>query len=136
MKRGDRHDREWFDDLLISPARLGIVAALAAGESLTFTELKRTTRLSDGNLHVQTRKLEGAGYVRMSQVTKGRKTVTTFSLTNEGLHALKFLTRKLQALLASKGGIMRPSAPPPRPDGSQVWQAKGQRTRPAAKEVS
>ena len=43
--------------------RLGIVSALAVNERLTFNDLKRLLRTTDGNLSVHARKLEDAQYV-------------------------------------------------------------------------
>ncbi len=52
-----------FDKHFTSPARLAIIASLASGEPRSFTELKEETGLADGNLHVQTRKLQEIGYI-------------------------------------------------------------------------
>ena len=88
-----------LDPLLGTPARLAIVATLADGSDLTFTELKSATGLADGNLHVQTGQLTAAGYLRLRREKRGGRTVTCFHLEDEGLAALRRLSdRLLQAI--------------------------------------
>ena len=52
-----------LDRLIHERIRLGIVSALAANSSLTFNELKRLLKTTDGNLSVHARKLEEAKYI-------------------------------------------------------------------------
>ncbi len=54
-----------FDELILSRTRLGIVSALLGGDELDFTYLRKALKLSDGNLSVQIRKLEEAGYIKV-----------------------------------------------------------------------
>ena len=51
-----------LDRLIHERLRLGIISALAANESLTFSDLKSLMSTTDGNLSVHARKLEEAGY--------------------------------------------------------------------------
>jgi hypothetical protein len=127
MKQDSHPKSLHFDEHLTSPARLRIIVALASGEELSFTELKHVTRLSDGNLHVQTRRLAQSGHILMERSVRGSRPVTSFRISDAGLHALKSHVRRLQAALAGTGGVMRQSGSLPRRDDSQVWQAKGQR---------
>jgi DNA-binding transcriptional ArsR family regulator len=53
-----------LDRLIHERMRLAIVSALAVNDSLSFNDLKRLMRTTDGNLSVHARKLEDAGYVR------------------------------------------------------------------------
>src|SRR4029079_2053336 len=46
-----------FDRLIHERMRLGIVSALAVNASLTFSELKRLMKTTDGNLSVHARRL-------------------------------------------------------------------------------
>lgn len=110
-----------FDEHLASPARLAIIACLFPGVSLTFTELKRQSGLADGNLHVQTRKLEGAGYLEILKGVRGGRSLTRFRLTEYGREALKLHIRKLQAILATETAPVRPRTGPRREDDSAVW---------------
>lgn len=112
-----------FDENITSPARLAIVACLVSGEARSFTDLKRATGLADGNLHVQTRRLAGAGYVEIIKGQRGGRSWTRFRVTEHGLAALKLYVRKLETILASEGGSIRAARATPRPDKSQVWSS-------------
>ena len=59
-----------FDEMISAPCRLGILATLVPGLPVTFMEMKAATSLSDGNLHVQTRKLSDVGYINISKTAK------------------------------------------------------------------
>ena len=85
-----------FDEHLTSTARLSIISALISGESLSFMELKRETGLADGNLHVQTRKLAEAGYLEIRKVSRGRRSATSFRVSELGVAALKHYVRGLR----------------------------------------
>ena len=52
-----------LDRLIHERIRLGIISALAANSSLSFNDLKRLLKTTDGNLSVHARKLEDAGYI-------------------------------------------------------------------------
>ena len=64
--------------------RLGIVSALAANSSLTFNDLKKLLRTTDGNLSVHARKLEEAGYIACTKSFEGRMPKTEYALTGAG----------------------------------------------------
>ena len=49
-----------LDRLIHERIRLGIVSALATNDSLSFNDLKRVLKTTDGNLSVHARKLEEA----------------------------------------------------------------------------
>ena len=107
-----------LDPLLGTPARLAIVATLADGRDRTFTELKSATGLADGNLHVQTRRLTEAGYLRRRREQREGRQVTCYRLEEDGLAALRKLADRLQAALTG----VRPVRTGPRErDDSQVW---------------
>ncbi len=112
-----------FDELLISSARLSIIAALVPGDVLSFTKLKNATGLADGNMHVQTRKLAAGNYIEILKRTKGRRSVTCFRITELGLESLKLHVRKLQKILATEAGTIRPTpaSEDEDKDESQVW---------------
>ena len=61
--------------------RLGIVSALAAGDEMSFTDLKSALSATDGNLSVHARKLEEAGYVACAKTFAGRTPRTEYKLT-------------------------------------------------------
>ncbi len=110
-----------FDEQLTSTARLAIIAVLISGNPLSFTELKRSTELADGNLHVQTRKLAEAGYLEILKGSRGKRSYTRFRITELGVSALKLHVRKLQAILERELGEIRATRAGEREDESQVW---------------
>ena len=110
-----------FDEMISAPCRLSILAALVPGVPVSFTEMKAATSLSDGNLHVQTRKLADVGYVEISKILKGRRSVTEFRLTELGRECFRLHVMKLQKVLDAEAGPRRPTQRPGRPDDSAVW---------------
>ena len=87
------------DRLIHERMRLGIVSALAANESLTFTDLKHLLGTTDGNVSVHSRKLEDAGYITCEKGFEGRTPKTTFRLTSEGRKALSRYLNHMEALI-------------------------------------
>ena len=67
-----------LDRLIHERLRLGIISALAANESLTFSDLKNLLNTTDGNLSVHARKLEEAGYISCSKYFEGRLPKTEY----------------------------------------------------------
>ena len=61
-----------LDRLIHERIRLGMVSALAVNESLSFNELKKLLKTTDGNLSVHARKLEEAEYVICEKYFVGR----------------------------------------------------------------
>jgi predicted transcriptional regulator len=109
-----------FDEMISAPCRLGILATLVPGEPVSFTEMKAATSLSDGNLHVQTRKLADVGYINIAKVKKGNRSVTEFRITDLGLERLRLHVMKLQQVLDAETGVKRPERAR-RADDSAVW---------------
>ena len=66
-----------LDRLLHDRMRLGIVSALAAGDEMSFTDLKAALNATDGNLSVHARKLEEAGYVACTKTFSGARRAPT-----------------------------------------------------------
>ena len=110
-----------FDEMISAPCRLGILATLVPGEPVSFTAMKAATSLSDGNLHVQTRKLADVGYIEIHKVPKGRRSVTEFRLTELGLERLRLHVMKLQRVLDAETSAKRPAQRSRRSDDSAVW---------------
>jgi len=94
-----------LDPLIHVPTRLKIVATLAAlpqGDGLSFTRLQDMLELTPGNLIVQLRKLEEAGYLSSERTGNGSAQKTTVTLTSQGRKALEAYTEALRKLL---GGL-------------------------------
>ena len=88
-----------LDRLIHERMRLGIVSALAANPSLTFNELKKLLKTTDGNLSVHARKLEEAEYIACTKSFEGRMPKTEYRLTEPGRQALEKYLRHMEALI-------------------------------------
>lgn len=77
-----------LDRLIHERIRLGIVSALATNASLSFKDLKRILKTTDGNLSVHARKLEEAEYIACLKYFEGRVPRTEYRLTGAGKRAL------------------------------------------------
>ncbi len=92
-------DQSQFDELILSKTRLGIISALIGGDTLEFTYLRNLLNLSDGNLSVQIRKLEEAGYIKVKKAFVERKPKTFCRITAKGQRAIKNLIGKLEEMV-------------------------------------
>jgi DNA-binding MarR family transcriptional regulator len=88
-----------LDNLIHERIRLGIVSALAANESLTFSELKEMLKTTDGNISVHARKLEDAQYIACTKSFAGRVPKTEYRLTPSGRRALERYLDHMEALI-------------------------------------
>jgi DNA-binding HxlR family transcriptional regulator len=89
-----------LDRLIYERIRLGILSALAINESLTFNDLKRVLKTSDGNLSVHARKLEEADYIRCKKFFDGRVPRTEYRLTPHGRRAFEKYLRQMEEFIA------------------------------------
>ena len=89
-----------IDELILSKTRMGIISALFSGDKLEFTYLRDILKLSDGNLSVQIRKLEQAGFIKVKKVFVDRKPKTFCKITAKGQRAVKDLISKLEKLVS------------------------------------
>ena len=76
-----------LDRLIHERMRLGIVSALAVNHSLSFNDLKRLLKTTDGNISVHARKLEEASYIACNKFFEGRMPRTEYRLTATGKKA-------------------------------------------------
>ena len=88
-----------LDPLIHERLRLGILSALVVQESLSFTELRDLLQTTDGNLSVQARRLEAAGYVFCDKRFEDRKPKSTYRLSPAGRAALETYLETLSSLL-------------------------------------
>ena len=92
-----------LDRLIHERIRLGIVSALAANQSLTFNDLKRLLKTTDGNLSVHARKLEEAKYIGCTKSFEGRVPRTEYALTSSGRRAFEKYLDHMEALIQAMG---------------------------------
>jgi DNA-binding MarR family transcriptional regulator len=88
-----------IDPVLHEYHRLAIVSMLAAVPSLTFTELRDTLEMTDGNLSIHLRKLEEPGYIAVDKQFVDRRPQTTYRLTPKGREAFARYLDHLEAIV-------------------------------------
>jgi DNA-binding HxlR family transcriptional regulator len=95
----DAFDISEIDDVIHGRLRLGVMATLTGSGTADFNTLKAKLQASDGNLSVQLRKLENAGYVAIAKSFSGRKPLTQVSLTDKGRTAFVCYLEAIKKLL-------------------------------------
>jgi len=92
------------DDIIHQPIRLRVMAALTApgceAEGLDFTQLKKLTGATDGNLGAHIDHLARAGYVETHKAFVARRPRTTVKATSEGRGAFACHVAFLKEIIA------------------------------------
>lgn len=91
-----------LDRTIHEPARLGIVSVLAARREAAFGELRDLLGMTDGNLSVHLKTLEGAGYVAVAKSFVARRPRTTVRLTKKGLAAFDKYVDALETVVRAR----------------------------------
>lgn len=76
-----------LDRVIHEKGRLAIMAMLAATPELSFTELRDTLDMTDGNLTTHIRTLQEAGYVAVVKSYHNNRPLTTYTITPAGRKA-------------------------------------------------
>jgi DNA-binding transcriptional ArsR family regulator len=90
-----------LDRVIHEPARLLLVALLAAVKEADFLWLQRQSDLTKGNLSSHLARLEEAGYVAVDKTFKGKIPLTILRLTPVGKAAFEGYKKRMNGLLAS-----------------------------------
>lgn len=88
-----------LDPLLHSQLRLAVMSLLMGVESAEFVFIREKTGATAGNLSVQIDKLSTAGYIGVSKSFKGKKPVTSCSITKKGIEAFETYVNSLKSYL-------------------------------------
>ena len=96
-----------LDPLIHERLRLGILSALVVQEEPTFTELRDLLGTTDGNLSVQARRLELAGYLICNKKFEGRKPKSTYRLSQAGRIALEEYLEILSDLIPNPAQVRK-----------------------------
>jgi DNA-binding MarR family transcriptional regulator len=91
-----------LDDVIHGRLRLGVMAYLASNEVADFTELKNALEVTQGNLSIQLRKLEEAGYVEIEKSFLNRKPLTRVRLTESGRQAFRAYLDEIAKLVGDQ----------------------------------
>jgi len=91
-----------FDKVVHERARLKILVYLASSQEseVGFTEMRKDLDMTAGNLSVQLRTLENAGYISIRKSFVGKKPFTGLSLAPEGAQALERYLDTMQSMLS------------------------------------
>ena len=76
-----------LDRVIHEKGRLAIMSALAATPELSFTELRDTLDMTDGNLTTHIRILQEEGFIAVAKSYQNNRPLTTCSLTAAGRKA-------------------------------------------------
>lgn len=76
-----------LDRLIHEKGRLAIMSMLAATPELSFTEMRDTLGMTDGNLTTHLRALQQEGYLSVAKSYQNNRPLTTCSLTPAGRKA-------------------------------------------------
>ncbi len=115
-----------LDQLIHERLRLGIVCTLAVHESLAFTQLRDLLETTDGNLSVQARKLEDAGYIHCRKQFEERRPRSTYRLTARGRAALEDYLETLSEMLPPIAQVRRSDLRQPAPARRSLRPAPAQ----------
>ncbi len=76
-----------LDRVIHEKGRLAIMSMLAATPELSFTEMRDTLAMTDGNITTHIRTLQEAGYISITKSFQNNRPLTTCSLTAAGKKA-------------------------------------------------
>ena len=85
-----------LDPLLHSQLRLAIISMLVNSEQVEFTHIKEVTQAAAGNISIQIKKLQEAGYIVVEKTFKNNYPKTMLSITEKGLLAFEAYVNDLK----------------------------------------
>lgn len=118
--------QEHLERIFHSPARMAILSALCAADrnGLTFTELRQTCDLTDGNLNGHLASLIDEEVVRIKKEFVGLRPRSTVFLTRTGLDRFtQYLDALTQALQTARAALPVSSRKAAAPAGARALRA-------------
>jgi len=88
-----------LDPIIHSRSRLAVLSILISVDEASFNYLKKTIRITDGNLSVSLSKLEEVGYISISKTFKRKKPLTTCKITDKGRKAFSGYVKDLETYI-------------------------------------
>jgi predicted transcriptional regulator len=85
-----------LDPLLHSQLRLAIVSLLLTSSEVDFNQIKDMTNATSGNISVQIKKLQGAGYIAVKRSFKKNYQNTSLTITEKGIKAFEDYVENLK----------------------------------------
>ena len=91
-----------LDPVIHSRIRLAVLSILISVKQASFSYLKETIETTDGNLSASLSKLEEAGYISIKKSFKGKKPLTTCSISEKGRTAFSNYLKALETYIGIK----------------------------------
>ena len=91
-----------LDPLLHSQLRLSIISLLISVRYAEFNYLMEKTGATQGNISVQLKKLEEAGYIEIKKSFRKNYPLTTCNITRKGIEAFKSYVDALSDYIRQK----------------------------------
>ena len=88
-----------LNPILHAQLRLAVMSLLVKYSEMDFTEIKKQTGATAGNLSAQLKKLENAGYILITKSFKNNYPNTKVSITEKGLVAFDEYVKTLKDYL-------------------------------------
>lgn len=85
-----------LDPLLHSQLRLAIISMLVSSEKVEFTHIQEETKAAAGNISIQIKKLQEAGYINVEKTFKNNYPKTLLSITDKGVKAFELYVGNLK----------------------------------------
>ena len=85
-----------LDPILHSQLRLSIVSILMTVDEVNFSFIKESTKAAAGNISIQIKKLQDAGYIQVEKSFKNNYPNTTVSITKKGIEAFDTYVKNLR----------------------------------------
>ena len=87
---------EDLDPLLHSQLRLAIISMLVTSEKVEFTNIKEETKAAAGNISIQIKKLQEAGYIDVEKTFRNNYPKTLIFITDKGVKAFETYVNNLK----------------------------------------
>ncbi len=91
-----------LDPLLHSQLRLAIISMLLGSEKVEFMYIKEETKAAAGNISLQIKKLQEAGYITVEKTFKNNYPKTMLSITDKGVKAFESYVNDLKKYINLK----------------------------------
>ncbi|MDX2442195.1 MAG: transcriptional regulator [Bacteroidales bacterium] len=89
-----------LDPLIHSQLRLAIISMLVSSEKVEFTHIKEETKAAAGNISIQIKKLQEAGYIKVEKTFKNNYPKTLLSITDKGVKAFESYVNDLKKYIS------------------------------------
>ncbi len=91
-----------LDPILHSQLRLSIISILMTVDEANFSFIKESTKAAAGNISIQIKKLQEAGYIKVEKTFKDNYPNTNVSITSKGVKAFETYVNDLKKYINPK----------------------------------